>query len=212
MPLLSLWYISAQVNWTKLSTTLSHKTPLLGVQYISAQVNQTNLVPLLTTGCLYWGVQYIWAQVNWTQPNTTHGHKLPLLGVQYIWAQVIWTQLITTQPQDASISRYGTSHLRSTAPKLVPLLATRCLYWGDGTSELRSTRSNFLQLMATRCLYWGADSFLGGGYGGACPQTHIHHTDFISRALLGCAQLEIWWPSYLPLKHLVSEHHPITDH
>ena len=27
--------------------------------------------------------------------------------------------------------------------------------------------------------------------GGVCPQTHIHHTDFISHALLGCAWLKI---------------------
>ena len=38
-------------------------------------------------------------------------------------------------------------------PKLVPLLATRCLYV-RGMSELRSTGPNIVLVLATRCLYW----------------------------------------------------------
>ena len=46
------------------------------------------------------------------------------------------------------------NELRSTGPNLVPLLATRCLYWG-GTYELRSTGPNLVPLLTTRCLYQG---------------------------------------------------------
>ena len=45
--------------------------------------------------------------------------------------------------------------------QLIPLLATRCLYWGGrGTSEHRSARHTFVPVLATRCLYWGCTSDL----------------------------------------------------
>ena len=75
----------------------------------------------------------------------------------------------------------GISELRSTRPKLVPFLATRCLYWGyiwlkvsltqswpyavpllanrcflhGGIFELRSTRPKIVPFLATRCFYQG---------------------------------------------------------
>ena len=56
---------------------------------------------------------YIWTQINWTQVSTILGHQMPLLG--------------------------GTSELRSTGPKLLPLLPTRCLYWRYVWAQVNQT-------------------------------------------------------------------------
>ena len=54
------------------------------------------------------------------------------------------------------------SELRSTGPKLVLLLATRCHYKG-GPSELRSSGPNLVLVLATRCLYQRAGLHLTEG-------------------------------------------------
>ena len=86
--------------------------------------------------------RFIWAQVNWTQVCTTLDHQMPLPG--------------------------GTSELRSTGPKLVPLLATRCLYCRvhltegqpDPKADQMSRWPDVTLLLVTRCLYQGDTSEL----------------------------------------------------
>ena len=57
----------------------------------------------------------------------------------------------------------GISELRSTRPNFIPILATRCLYWGvcltNGQSNPKadqmSSWPDIVLLLATRCLYQG---------------------------------------------------------
>ena len=134
---------------------------------------------------LLWG--YIWAQVNPTEVSTILGHQMSILGGTPNWRSawpkgwpnVNLTLCSISWSLDASTG--GTSELRSTRPKLVPFLATRCLYWGyiwlkvsltqswpyavpllanrcllhGGISELRSTKPKLVPFLATRCFYQG---------------------------------------------------------
>ena len=69
-------------------------------------------------------------------------------------------------PLDASVG--GTSDLRSTGHNLVPLLATRCLYWGvhltkgqpDPKDDQMPSWPDVVLLLGIRCLYLGSTSEL----------------------------------------------------
>ena len=130
-------YTWAQVNQTQVSSTLDHEMPLPGG---TSEFRSTGpkLVPTLYHEMPLL-VGYVWAQVNWTQVSFTLDHEMPLL-VGYVWAQVIWTQVSSTLDHEMPLPG-GTSELRSTRPKLVPLLTMICCYQ-RGTSELVTSDCN----------------------------------------------------------------------
>ena len=70
------------------------------------------LVPFLATTCLYWGV------------CLTAGQPDPKADQMSSWPDVVLL-LVTS-----CLYQRDTSQLRSTGRILVPVLATRCLYWG----------------------------------------------------------------------------------
>ena len=72
--------------------------------------------------------------------------------------------------------------LGSTCKSRISKISTRCQNW-RGWSSFTMSRQN---------LNWKIlGEILVGQMGGTCPQTHIHHSDSISHALLGYAQLNI---------------------
>ena len=90
---------------------------------------------------------------------------LGVLGVTYEKMKMVFCKVLL-KTQDGLLNTIE-HELRWMGPKLVPLLATRCLYqrgniWAQvnwtlywGTSELRSTRPNWVSLLVLRCLYEG---------------------------------------------------------
>ena len=122
-----IWGLGAGVHMTKgqsaqCSTKFGHGMSteggdigglgVRGLGYIWPQVSMPNIVP---NGAMIselgggvgmgscWGRGYIWPKVSWPEVVPTPGHEVPL--------------------------PWGTSEQRSACPE-VPLLATRCLYWG----------------------------------------------------------------------------------
>ena len=124
-----------------------------------------NPVLLLATRCLYWG--YIRAQVKWTQLCNTLGHLMPLVGRGYIWKlKMVFCKLKTYSWKLKMIYwqlKTMENELRWNGHHLVPLLATRCIYWGvhvtkgqhDPEADQISSRPDIVPLLSTRCLHWG---------------------------------------------------------
>ena len=87
-------------------------------------------------------------------PNYYHSWPLNSYIRGYVWAQVNWTQVSTTLALYMPLLR-GTSELRSTGPRFVPLLAMWWCYKGS-TSDLYSTGPMLVPLLALRGHYqWG---------------------------------------------------------
>ena len=105
---LGVGYISAQVNWIQQSVTLGHKMPLPGG---TSELRSTrpNLVPLWATRCIYQGGTQSSGQLDTTeyQSLTTTG------GVCLTKGQ--------SDPRADQMSSWL---------DVVPLLATKCFYWG----------------------------------------------------------------------------------
>ena len=77
-----------------------------------------------------------WAQVNGTQVHTTLGHQIPLPGtLKGHRGWLGWGVHLTKHQPDPE------SDQMSCWPAVVPLLSTRCLYWGWGCSLENSRQS-----------------------------------------------------------------------
>ena len=107
--------------------------------------NWPKVVSLLATRYLYWGWWMgcrevrgqLWPNISQSWCSTTLGHYIPLAG---------------------STSDHRLA-LMSSWPKVVPLLPTRCLYWGmhltKGQPDQMSSWPKVVSFLATRCLFQG---------------------------------------------------------
>ena len=89
-------------------------------RYIWAQVTRNNLVLVLATWCLWWGWRCQGA-------NRDVGGAGGILGLHMKTKSVYCKELMKTQD---GLLQTIEHELRSMGHKFVPLLATRCLYWG----------------------------------------------------------------------------------
>ena len=134
----------AKVNETQVSTTLGHQMPLPGGTegayggdgWGRVHLNKHHpdpqaddmlcwpaVLPLLNTRCLYWGWGGGVRELTWGV-----GASGALGG--YMWKMKTVYCKVLMKTQDSLLQTIE-RELRSMRPKLVPLLATRCLYLGD---------------------------------------------------------------------------------
>ena len=118
-----------------------------------------DVVPLLATRCLY-----LCLSSGQLDPTQYHSWPLDASTGGYIWAQVTRTQ-VSTSPWSLDALLGGISEIRSTGPKLVPLLATRCLYWGPSDLSAIRTSENLntlgvLGLASQRFFLWKTNEFV----------------------------------------------------
>ena len=104
---ISVGYVWAPVNWTQVCSTLDHQMPQLGGTSENLKMSSwPDVVWFLVTRCLYWGTSEL---------GTSNCNVICLLN----WVIENWT---------GNICRCLTGNVKW--PDTVPLLATKCLYWG----------------------------------------------------------------------------------